>query len=118
MPAVAVDALAPIRIGMSNAQAGPSASLGRRTVLGSKVYIDLVNRSGGIRGQTIEWIVRDDGYEPDAPVQESVGDWSPVGDLRLAFSHSNDQGWHKAWLERTRGGALDSGGEWPMKVHA
>ena len=118
MPAVAVRALAPTRIGMPNAHVGRSASLGRRPVLGSKAYFDLVNRSGGIRGQAIERIVSDDGYEPDAPVQESVGHWNPGGDLRLAFSHSNDQGWHKAWLTRNHGGALDSGGESPLKVHA
>ncbi len=89
MPMVAVRARAPVRIEMSNAHAGPSAWPGRRPVLGSKTYFDRVDRRCGIRGQTIEWIVRDDGSEPDAPVQDSVGDWNPGGDLRLAFSHRN-----------------------------
>ncbi len=41
-------------------------------VLGSRAYFDLVNRSGGIRGQKIELIVRDDGYEPDPAVQNTL----------------------------------------------
>lgn len=64
-------ALPAIRIGVSNAQSGPSGSLGRQLVLGSRAYFDLVNRSGGIRGQRIELIVKDDGYEPDPAVQNT-----------------------------------------------
>ncbi len=67
----AVTALPPIRIGVSHAQSGPSGPLGRQLVLGSKAYFDLVNRSGGIHGQRVELIVRDDGYKADAAVQNT-----------------------------------------------
>ncbi len=71
IPGSANQALPPIRIGVSNAQSGPSGSLGRQLVLGSRAYFDLVNRAGGIHGQKIELIVKDDGYEPDPAVQNT-----------------------------------------------
>ena len=51
-------------------------------VLGSKAYFDLVNGSGGIRGQKIELIVRDDGYEPDPAVQNT---FHLINDERVFF---------------------------------
>lgn len=62
---------APILVGVSNAQSGPSSSLGRELVAGSKAYFEVVNREGGIYGRRIQIIVEDDGYEPDPAVQNT-----------------------------------------------
>jgi len=63
--------LAPIVIGVSNVQSGPSASLGKNLLQGSMAYLDLVNAGGGIHGRKIDIILKDDKYEPDPAVQNT-----------------------------------------------
>jgi branched-chain amino acid transport system substrate-binding protein len=62
---------APIIIGVSNVQSGPSSELGHNLVLGSQSYFDLVNGSGGIHGRKISMLVKDDKYEPDPAVKNT-----------------------------------------------
>src|SRR5947209_3985190 len=61
----------PIVIGVSNVQSGPSAALGKQLLEGSRAYLDWVNSAGGIHGRKIEFLVKDDHYEPDPAVQNT-----------------------------------------------
>jgi len=63
--------LAPIVIGVSNVQTGPSASLGKNLLQGSRAYFDLINTGGGIHGRKIVIDLKDDKYEPDPAVQNT-----------------------------------------------
>lgn len=62
---LAIAASEPIVIGQSCALTGPIAILGQDFQLGAKLWFDAVNKKGGIRGQRIELITLDDGYEPE-----------------------------------------------------
>lgn len=53
-----------IDIGMSVALSGPAASLGTEMKLGVETYFKHINASGGIKGQKLNLIALDDGYEP------------------------------------------------------
>ncbi|MHB8654005.1 MAG: ABC transporter substrate-binding protein [Terriglobia bacterium] len=63
--------LAPILIGVSNVQSGPSSALGKKLLAGSNAYFNFVNSSGGIHARKIEIILEDDHYEPDPAVQNT-----------------------------------------------
>jgi branched-chain amino acid transport system substrate-binding protein len=60
-----------IVIGVSNVQSGASRSLGRNLLQGSQAYFDRVNDGGGINGQRISIVLKDDKYEPDPAVQNT-----------------------------------------------
>jgi ABC-type branched-subunit amino acid transport system substrate-binding protein len=63
--------LPPILIGISNVQSGPSQSLGEELVQGSKAYFDSLNKNGGIHGQRIDFVVKDDRYEPEPALKNT-----------------------------------------------
>lgn len=54
----------PILIGQSAPLTGPAAAAGLAFVQGAKVYLDEVNKAGGIRGRSIELRTLDDAYDP------------------------------------------------------
>ena len=54
----------PIVIGQSAPFSGPSAQLGNDFNLGARTYFQMVNENGGVNGRTIEYLVKDDGYNP------------------------------------------------------
>ncbi|MDB2705638.1 ABC transporter substrate-binding protein [Pseudomonadota bacterium] len=54
-----------IKVGMSAALTGPSATLGNDLRVGIESYFKLVNDRGGVQNRLLEFIVRDDGYEPE-----------------------------------------------------
>jgi branched-chain amino acid transport system substrate-binding protein len=60
-----------IVIGVSNVQSGASRSLGQNLLRGSQAYFDRVNERGGIHGQRISIILKDDKYEPNPAVQNT-----------------------------------------------
>src|ERR1700682_323232 len=62
---------APIVIGVSNVQSGPSSRLGQKLLEGSRAYFDIVNHAGGIHGRQVEIVLKDDRYEPDPAVQNT-----------------------------------------------
>src|SRR2546426_1432947 len=62
---------APIIVGVSNVQSGPSRSLGQNLLRGSAAYFELSNKQGGIYGRTISIVLKDDKYEPDPAVQNT-----------------------------------------------
>jgi ABC-type branched-subunit amino acid transport system substrate-binding protein len=68
MPA---EGAAPIVIGVSNVQSGPSRFLGQKLLRGARAYFDAVNATGGVHGRRISLVVRDDRYEPDPAVRNT-----------------------------------------------
>ncbi|MHB8799576.1 MAG: ABC transporter substrate-binding protein [Thermoanaerobaculia bacterium] len=70
-PAGAATGLAPIVLGVSNVQSGPSRFLGEKLLRGSRAYFEKVNASGGVHGRQISLVVKDDAYEPDRAVRNT-----------------------------------------------
>lgn len=67
----------PIRIGVITQLSGPSQAYGKAAVAGMQVAVDRYNADGGINGQQIEIVVRDDGGSTEKAVQayrELVGE--------------------------------------------
>ena len=62
---------APIVIGVSSVQSGPSRFLGQKLLRGARAYFNTVNALGGVHGRRISLVVRDDRYEPDPAVQNT-----------------------------------------------
>lgn len=54
-----------IMIGQAIDLSGPNASIGRDYVAGIKTYFDMLNAAGGVNGRRIQYIVRDDGGQPE-----------------------------------------------------
>lgn len=60
---------ADIVIGQSVPLSGSLASTGKEMALGVKVYLDAVNAQGGINGQKLKHVVKDDGYKTEETVR-------------------------------------------------
>lgn len=56
---------APIRIGGTLALTGPLSSVGLVHKLTGEIYIDELNKRGGLLGRKVEWILKDDQSKPD-----------------------------------------------------
>ena len=61
-----------IILGMSAAFSGPSRGLGIELYRGAWAYFEHVNRAGGISGRRITLRLYDDGYQPDASVNNTM----------------------------------------------
>jgi ABC-type branched-subunit amino acid transport system substrate-binding protein len=66
-----VPAQADIKIGLTGALTGPLAGTYAPAVEGLRLYIEEVNASGGINGESIELILQDDGMEPSRAAANS-----------------------------------------------
>src|SRR5260221_12940443 len=55
----------PIRIGMTLALTGPIAAPGAIQKVATEVFVDDLNRRGGLLGRKVELILRDDQSKPD-----------------------------------------------------
>ena len=53
-----------LKVGVSSAQSGPSASSGLSLLCTTEAYLNNVNESGGINGYTFEVVSRDHQYDP------------------------------------------------------
>lgn len=60
---------APLRIGMSAPESGPSLDLGVEMKRGVSLAFSGVNAKGGVRGRPIELVFRDDEYRPEIAEQ-------------------------------------------------
>jgi ABC-type branched-subunit amino acid transport system substrate-binding protein len=69
--AIAAQAEDAILIGQSAPLSGPAAAAGTAFVAGAKLYIDQVNRAGGIKGRQIELRTLDDMYVPDRAAENA-----------------------------------------------
>jgi len=81
-PPEAATSPAPIVIGVSNVQSGPSRFLGQKLLRGARAYFDTVNATGGVHGRQISLVVRDDRYEPDPAVQNT---WKLIEHDKVLF---------------------------------
>ena len=61
-----------IKIGMSAAFRGSSASLGIELYRGALAYYSEVNQRGGVHGRTISVVALDDGYEPTPCIKNTI----------------------------------------------
>ena len=56
---------APIRIGSTLALTGPLAATGLVHKVAGEIYIEQLNKRGGLLGRKVEWVVKDDQSKPD-----------------------------------------------------
>ena len=61
-----------VTLGMSAAFSGPSRGLGIELYRGASAYFDDVNYNGGISGRRISLKIYDDGYQPNASVNNTM----------------------------------------------
>lgn len=54
-----------IKLGMTAVLTGPAATLGNDMRAGIESYFQLVNKQGGVQDRQLEFVVYDDGYEPE-----------------------------------------------------
>ena len=65
VPQAAAQSGPPIRIGSTLSLTGPLAAASAIQKVASEVYIDDLNRRGGLLGRQVEWILRDDQSRPE-----------------------------------------------------
>ena len=58
--------------GQAAALSGPSSALGQKMRQGILAAFAEVNAKGGVHGRTLQLVSRDDGYDPDRSVQQTV----------------------------------------------
>ncbi len=56
---------APIRVGGTLALTGPLSSTGLVHKLTGEIYVDALNKRGGLLGRPVEWVLKDDQSKPD-----------------------------------------------------
>jgi branched-chain amino acid transport system substrate-binding protein len=61
-----------ILFGQAAAMSGPSSALGQKMRQGILTAFAEVNRKGGVHGRKLELVSRDDGYDPDRSVLQTV----------------------------------------------
>ncbi|MDL9997756.1 amino acid ABC transporter substrate-binding protein [Variovorax sp. J22P240] len=64
-PASAQPAGAPIRVGGTLALTGPLSATGLVHKLTGEIYVDGLNKRGGLLGRPVEWVLKDDQSKPD-----------------------------------------------------
>ena len=65
LPQAVAQSNAPIRIGSTLSLTGPLAAASAIQKVASEVYVDDLNRRGGLLGRQVEWIVKDDQSRPE-----------------------------------------------------
>lgn len=73
-------------LGMSAAFSGPSGGLGIELYRGSMAYFSHVNANGGIGGRTVTIAARDDGYQPDLAVENTI-EFLKTPEVRCLFNY-------------------------------
>ncbi len=63
----------PLLIGQSCALSGPAKNLGLEMRAGIQAALAQINNTGGIKGRKIRLLSRDDGYEPDRAIKNTLG---------------------------------------------
>jgi branched-chain amino acid transport system substrate-binding protein len=64
-PAAAAPSGPPIRIGSTLALTGPFAATGLVHKVVGEIFVDDLNKNGGLLGRPVEWVLRDDQSKPD-----------------------------------------------------
>jgi len=63
--AVAAFAQQPVRIGSTLALTGPLAATGAVHKVAGEIYVEELNKRGGLLGRKVEWVLKDDQSRPD-----------------------------------------------------
>lgn len=71
LPAIAVPATGPIKIGQSGVLTGPIGAQLKQFDAGAQLVFDRVNRSGGIGGRPLELVALDDGLQPEKTLENT-----------------------------------------------
>jgi branched-chain amino acid transport system substrate-binding protein len=65
LPEVGAQPPAPLRIGSTLSLSGPLAGTAMVHKVVGEIYVDELNRKGGLLGRRVEWVLRDDQSKPD-----------------------------------------------------
>jgi len=65
LPAAAQTGAAPVRIGSTLALTGPLSATAQIHRIVGEIYVEQLNKRGGLLGRPVEWIVKDDQSKPD-----------------------------------------------------
>ncbi|UXH77717.1 ABC transporter substrate-binding protein [Roseateles amylovorans] len=98
-------AYADIVVGQVAPFSGPQAVTGRAMRAGAKLWIDDVNARGGIRGQRIKLVTRDDGQKPEETVRlvkELIEQESPIALIGTVGTSNLEALKQDGVLEKTR----------------
>jgi branched-chain amino acid transport system substrate-binding protein len=102
----------PIRIGQTLSLTGPFAQTGLAHQIASEIFVDRLNRSGGLLGRKVEYVVLDDQSKPDISrtlyerlitsdkVDLILG---PYGTAAILAAMTVAQRYHKVFIENTLG---------------
>ena len=102
----------PIRIGQTLSLTGNFAQTGLAHQIASEIFVDRLNRSGGLLGRKVEYVVLDDQSKPDVSrtlyerlitadkVDLILG---PYGTAAILAAMSVAQRYHKVFIENTLG---------------
>ncbi len=102
----------PIRIGQTLSLTGNFAQTGLAHQIASEIFVDRLNRSGGLLGRKVEYVVLDDQSKPDVSrtlyerlitsdkVDLVLG---PYGTAAILAAMSVAQRYHKVFIENTLG---------------
>src|SRR5712692_11058503 len=55
----------PVRIGSTLALTGPLAATAAIHKIAGEIYVEQLNRKGGLLGRRVEWVLKDDQSKPD-----------------------------------------------------
>ena len=55
----------PIRVGGTLALTGPLSATGLVHKFTGEIFVDLINKRGGLLGRPVEWVLKDDQSKPD-----------------------------------------------------
>lgn len=58
-------ASSPIKVGLIAPQTGPYANIGRDIIIGAKIAVDKINRSGGVGGRKVKLVTKDSQFSPE-----------------------------------------------------
>lgn len=87
-----------IKVGMSTALEGPAQALGNGVKLGVETYFNMINSSGGVNGNTLSLVAKNDGYEPkkaSVNMRELADDPSVLADWQCWYSHCDCNSTHR-----------------------
>jgi branched-chain amino acid transport system substrate-binding protein len=102
----------PIRIGQTLSLTGPFAQTGLAHQIASEIFVEQLNKSGGLLGRPVEYVVLDDQSKPDVSrtlyerlitadnVDLVLG---PYGTAAILAAMSVAQRYHKVFIENTLG---------------
>jgi ABC-type branched-subunit amino acid transport system substrate-binding protein len=102
----------PIRIGQTLSLTGPFAQTGLAHQIASEIFVDRLNKSGGLLGRPVEYVVLDDQSKPDISrtlyerlVTSDKVDLiqGPYGTAAILAAMSVAQRYHKVFIENTLG---------------